>query len=162
MGCTMTRPARTLLVLGTAALAYALTGSGAGAQFCLHSADCPDSLVCNNVLPGFFGTCGVGLCNSDAGCVGTAQPSICELGVCQATCVQNANCPPGQVCAGFPGRHICVLAPQPTAPPPPSGIPLAGEGQACGPRNLGGGVIKTIPCRARLRCVHGFCERPLR
>ena len=154
----MTRLARTLVVLGTAALAYALTISGAGAQFCLRSSDCPDSLLCTNLFPGFFGTCGIGLCNTDADCVGTAQRSICELGVCQATCRRNANCPLGEVCGGVPGRRVCVPAPQPT-PPPPSGIPLGGEGQACGPRNLGGGVIKTIPCRSGLRCVHGFCER---
>jgi hypothetical protein len=153
--------ARALVAVCAVVLSAAATISAADAQFCTRPADCPDDFQCTSF---FFelGTCTLARRNADTDCVGTARPSVCAFGLCQPSCRTNRGCLPGQVCGLIEGRRVCfVPAPPPPAPGPSAptpGIPLSGEGQACGPRNLGG-VIKTIPCKSGSQCINGFCER---
>ena len=155
--------ARALIALSVAALSAAMTISAANAQFCTRPADCPDDFQCT---PFFFGlgTCTLARCNFDGDCVGTARPSICAFGLCQPRCRTNRDCRPDQVCGPIEGRRVCFVplppSPPPQPPPPPvGGIPLAGEGQACGPRTFAPGVVKSIPCQSGLTCSHGTCQR---
>jgi len=156
--------ARALVAVCTLVLSAATTISVAHAQFCTRPADCPDDFQCTAVFFG-LGTCTLARCNFDGDCIGTARVSICAFGLCQPRCRTNRDCRRGQVCGAIEGRRVCFVpvAPAPPAspsPPPSSGIPLAGEGQACGPRTLAPGVVKTIPCKSRLQCVNGFCQKP--
>jgi len=162
--------ARAAIIVCTATLFSALTNTGASAQFCASNAECGDIQVCDKWLFGTAGTCSLTFCNTQADCGVTRRPSLCVLGVCQAICRSNVNCP-GQVCAPVPGSGvgICTAAPPaPPAPPPPApgsgsgsgaGIGQAGEGQACGPRRFGGGVIKSVGCKPGLLCQNARCVR---
>jgi hypothetical protein len=159
----MPRFVRALHIVCLAGLLSALTMGAAQAQLCASNAECRSPLQCNKWLFGVAGSCERALCNADTDCRTT---EICSLGICQIACLRDVNCPAGLVCVhgtgDIRGRGVCT-EPEPPPPAPSSpgpGTPLPGLGQACGPRNMGGGVIKTIPCRPGLQCRSGRCQRP--
>ena len=134
--------------------------ASAEAQVCTSNAGCANTQVCDKAFFGIIGSCRFVMCNSDADCSVTARRTICVLGTCQASCQTNANCPAGEACQRVSGRRICIVQSTPSGGSGSgSGIPLAGEGQACGPQQFGGGVIKSIGCAHGLLCQHQRCER---
>jgi hypothetical protein len=77
-------------------------------------------------------------------------------------CRADANdCPSGTDCIGASGSSLgnCRQISQPgTGTPPGTGIPLAGEGQSCGPFKIGQ-VEKSRGCEQGLICQNGKCAR---
>jgi len=121
---------RTVLALGAGVLLSILTTSGGLAQSCTADNDCAINQICEL---GFFGGSCLGFaCRSNAQCF--ARAPLCRGGTCT------------RVAPGGP-------------PTSGAGITLSGEGGACGPRRLGGGIIKNIGCRHGLQCVRGSCQR---
>jgi hypothetical protein len=152
---------RAIAVSFASLLVFSLWIANANAQVCTSNGECANTQVCDKAFFGIIGSCQFIRCNSDADCSVTARPTICVLGMCQANCQSNANCPSGQACRSVTGRRICIVQ---STPSPGSGTgtgtPLAGEGQACGPRQFGGGVIKSVGCAHGLLCQNQRCVRP--
>jgi hypothetical protein len=98
---------------------------------CTSTAQCPDGLSCQ---PGFFGLkfCLFEYCNTDSTC--TRPGALCTLGICRLP-------------AGVGGGGGSV------------GLGQSPVGGRCGPRKLGGGVIKSVGCQRGLHCINGFCEQ---
>ena len=96
---------------------------------CSNTAQCPDGQSCQT---GFLGLkyCLFEYCNSDAGC--SRPGALCTNGICRL---------PGRGGGGG------------------SGIGQSGPGGRCGPRTLGGGVVKSIGCQHGLQCSFGFCQQ---
>lgn len=104
----------------------------AEATSCTSNAQCPSNLVCQPALIPGSKECKELRCNANTDC--PADRGTCEGGSCFAP-------------AGTPGGSV-------------GGIPLSGEGQACGPRNFGH-VTKTVPCKPGLQCKQNICRKPL-
>jgi len=97
-------------------------------QPCSSTAQCPDGTSCQT---GLFGLkfCLFEYCNDDADC--SRRGALCTQGICR-----------------LPGGGGGVVGGSGQSP----------VGGRCGPRRLGGGVIKSIGCKPGLRCLNGFCE----
>ena len=154
---------RVIVAVCAAVVLSALTGSDARAQFCASNAECGSAFFCKKWLFNAAGTCESAFCNTQADCAVTRGPTICSLGMCQATCVRDADCSADAFCNRAPGRRlgICIARPTPASGTAPgTGTPRAGEGQACGPQTFGGGVVKNVGCAQGLRCQNRRCVRP--
>jgi hypothetical protein len=132
---TTTGIARMVLSLGFGALVFFLSGSGGLAQNCTSNANCGTRGLCVPML--FIGNrCVSFACASSAQC----PP---ELPVCVGAGASAGICTSGSGGGGGGG----------------GGLSQSGEGGACGPRTLGGGVVKSIGCKRGLQCVHGRCQQ---
>jgi len=132
-GPTMSRAKHTIFLNLSLALALAFPAAAVAQQNptpCSSSAQCPDGTTCQT---GFLGLkyCLFEFCNSDAGC--SRPGALCTNGICRL---------PG---GGGGGGG--------------AGLGQSGPGGRCGPQRLGGGVIKSIGCKAGLQCRFGFCEQ---
>jgi hypothetical protein len=133
----------------------------ATAQVCTSNAGCAGTLVCDRAFLGLIGSCRLALCNTNADCAVTRRATTCVSGVCHATCTTDAGCPIGFECNRVPGRTVSAcFATSGSGSGSGSGTPIAGEGQACGPREFGGGVIKNVGCARGLQCQNRRCIRP--
>jgi hypothetical protein len=123
---------RTVPTLALGVLLSLMNASEGVTQSCNSDSDCAINQICE---PGLFGgSCFIFACSSNAQCF--ARAPRCIAGACT------------RVVRGGPTSG--------------GGTSLSGEGEACGPRRLGGGVVKSIPCQPGLRCIHAHCQRPLR
>ena len=113
-GLTMITIARAITTLSLALFAILLVPADAEA-LCLTSADCPAGRICR---AGFLGipVCREIACNFDRDCPANQRP--CAGGACRF--------PP----TGGGGGG--------------AGVPVSGEGAACGRVQMGGGVVKSI------------------
>lgn len=100
---------------------------------CTSAGQCPDGFICRT---GFLNSrvCLFEFCNADAEC--SRRGSLCTNGICRI---------PATAGGGGGGG---------------SGIGPSGVGGRCGPRRLGGGVIKSVGCQHGLQCTHGTCQLP--
>ena len=101
-------------------------------------------------------------CTTSADCRGAG---ICEQALGSRQCVHFA-CSSDRECSTIPGLPFCVSGQCQSRPGPGGsssgnggGIPPSGVGGICGRVTLGGGVVKSIPCRHGLQCHSGRCER---
>jgi len=132
-GPIMSATKRAIFLSLSLALAMAVPAAAVAQQNpspCSSTAQCPDGMSCQ---PGFLGLkyCLFEYCNVDTDC---SRPGAqCTNGICRR---------PGGGGGGGGG-----------------GLGQSGPGGRCGPQRLGGGVIKSIGCKAGLQCRFGFCEQ---
>jgi hypothetical protein len=125
----------TLRAIGLSLLLAVAAPTAAPAQLnptpCSTTAQCPDGFSCQAGFLGFK-YCLFEYCNTDATC--TRRGAVCTEGICRV---------PG---AGGGGGGA-------------TGLSQSTVGGRCGPRKLGGGVIKSVGCQPGLRCINGFCQQ---
>ena len=160
----MLRSLRLILVFCAALLLHGAPPHAAHAQVCTSNLGCAADLVCDRAFLGLIGSCRLALCNGDASCAVTRRITVCVEGLCRATCTSNNGCPRGMSCQNLPNRNFgaCIVSSSSDSggsQPGSGGGSLAGEGQPCGPREFGGGVIKSIGCAHGLHCQNRRCMR---
>jgi hypothetical protein len=158
----MPRLPRLLLLSCVVFALFAWPQPRATAQVCTSNAGCAGDLACDRAFLGLIGSCRLALCNTNADCAVTRRATTCVSGVCHRICASDNGCPTGFECSRVPGRNVsaCFAASGSGATGSGAGTPLAGEGQACGPREFGGGVIKSVGCARGLQCQNRRCQRP--
>jgi hypothetical protein len=152
---------RGVVVWTMAVFLSVVTISGARAQFCSGNLICKGTLTCHKIFFGLFGFCELVRCNDDTDCGVTDHPSICLLGICEASCQNNASCGSGKFCNRNTGRPVGVCAPQLAAPIGTGSNPSSGAGGVCGPQEVAPGIIKIQRCKDGLICTNDRCTRPL-
>jgi hypothetical protein len=158
----MLRPLRLMLLFCAALLLSDAPPRVAHAQVCATNLGCAADLVCDRAFLGLIGSCKVARCNGDASCAVTRRITVCVEGLCRATCASDSGCPIGLGCQRLPDRAVgaCIVASSSgSGGPQPGGGSRAGEGQPCGPREFGGGVIKSVGCAHGLHCQNRRCMR---